>query len=330
MPVRLVNFIAKDASATDPFSAGFLCGDRVADIIRVVTACSEIEAACDPANCRPSALTICASEYCLAAAEKCSEWLAAQDEATIASLSFGRDEVRLLSPVPAPGKVFCLAQNFPSHIGETRQIMHAEPQKPKGGTTPKVFLKPTTNTICGDGDPIPISRNAQFIDYEGEMCVVIGKKCKYVEPQEAGRYIAGVTCMNDVSERDLLLWERTEEGPWDKFFDWLNGKWMDNFAPMGPCLVPAGSLDIDNLELTCSVNGEVRQRGNTSEMIHSAAQTVSYISQMLTLMPGDVIALGTPGGVGKAVGKKLVPGDVVTVEIEGVGVLTNPVVAESA
>jgi 2,4-diketo-3-deoxy-L-fuconate hydrolase len=184
------------------------------------------------------------------------------------------------------------------------------------------------NTVCGDGDAIPITPTAQFIDYEAEVAIVIGKAGKYIAAEEAAEYIAGVTAMNDVSERRLKLWERKDEREWDKFFDWLNGKWMDNFAPMGPCIVPAADVDLDNLVLRGYVNDELRQEGNTAEMFHSAAKTVEYISLMLTLEPGDVIALGTPAGVGAARGTKLVPGDVVRVEVEGVGALTNPVVAE--
>jgi len=189
-------------------------------------------------------------------------------------------------------------------------------------------MKPASNTLCGQGDPILIGRTAQFIDYEGEVALVIGKRGKYIKAAEARPYIAAVTAMNDVSERDLVIWNRQEEREWDHFFDWLNGKWYDSFAPIGPCLVPARDVDVDNLGLKCFVNGELRQVGNTSEMYHSAAHTVEYISHMLTLEPGDIIAMGTPGGVGKAMDKKLVPGDVVTVEVEGVGGLENPVVAE--
>ena len=328
MLLRLVNYLENANQDAAQARTGFLSGDNAVDFDGVRRACSEVKSECDRPECWESALGIAICEACLEAAQKYAEWFEAQDAGTQEGLSLLAEEVKLLSPVPNPGKVFCLAQNFPSHIGETRTIMKAEQEKLSTGATPKVFLKPTTNTICGPGDPIIISRNAQFIDYEGEVAIIIGKECKYVEPEEAEDCIAGVTCFNDVSERDLELWERTEVREWDKFFDWLNGKWMDNFAPMGPCLVSAKHVDVNDLDLRCSVNGEVRQVGNTGEMIHSAAQTVSYISQMLTLQPGDVIAMGTPGGVGKTQGKPLKPGDEVTVEIEGVGVLANPVVAE--
>jgi len=324
MLLRLVMY-ANDNQA----AAGFISGDRVADFERVGAACSDVKSACDCPACWESVLGIITCEACLDAAESYVQWFEELDAATQEDVSYPLGEVTLLAPIPAPGKVFCLAQNFPSHVGEMRKIVRAEVDRLSTGATPKVFMKPTPNTICGPDAPILISPNAQFIDYEGEVAVIIGSECKYVEPEQADQYVAGVTCMNDVSERDLKLWERTEVGEWDKFFDWLNGKWMDNFAPIGPCVVPAKCVDINDLNLTCSVNGEVRQRGNTSEMIHSIAQTISYISQMLTLQPGDIIAMGTPGGVGKAMDKRLVAGDEVSVEIEGVGVLRNPVVAET-
>lgn len=326
MSLRLVNFTT-DPSA-EAFRAGFLSGEVVADLRRIAAACSEVKSPCDCSECWDSALGIAACEACLAAARDYAAWFAAQDAATQDALSTPRAGVKLLAPVPNPPKVFCLAQNFPSHVAEANQHITRAGISVADAMTPHVFMKPSGNTICGDGDPILITPDAQFVDYEGEVAVVIGKRGKAIGRDEALQYVAGVTCMNDVSERKLKLWERAEEREWDRFFDWLNGKWFDNFAPLGPCLVPTADLDVNNLDLKCYVNEELRQTGNTREMFHDVARTIEYISLMLTLEPGDVIAMGTPGGVGAGMNRKLVPGDVVRVEVEGVGVLSNPVAAE--
>lgn len=330
MPLQLVSFVPTPGQGGATAYVGFMSGKYVVGFERVKQACAGVRAQCDLPGCWSSPLAVIQHGACFEAAKGYADWFAAQDPRTQSELGAPLDQVKLLPPVAAPGKVFCLAQNFPSHIGETRNIMHAKKGEVLcGQSTPKVFLKPTPNTICGPGDPIIIGRRAQFIDYEAEICAVIGETCKYVDPEYAMEYVAAVTCMNDVSERQIKLWERDVAGEWDKFFDWLNGKWMDSFAPMGPCLVSTRELDVENLALRCYVNDDLRQDDNTCTMIHSISQTVSYISQMLTLEPGDVIAMGTPGGVGKARGIKLEPGDVVTVEIEGIGRLSNPVVAES-
>jgi 2-keto-4-pentenoate hydratase/2-oxohepta-3-ene-1,7-dioic acid hydratase in catechol pathway len=287
-----------------------------------------VQAGCGCEECWEAPLGILTCGDCLDAARLYAAWFERQDEAMQKGLSLAREDVRLLSPVLKPGKVFCLAGNFPEHVKETAAHKDLEWVAGAQAMTPHVFMKPSTNTICGDGDPIPITRVAQFIDWEAEVVVVIGKRCKYVKAADAASVIAGVTCMNDVSERKLKIWDREKGRDWDRFFDWLNGKWMDNFAPMGPCVVPVEDVDLDNLMVRCFVNGKLEQEGNTGDMYHSAALTVEYISQFLTLEPGDVIALGTPSGVGLVKDVNLKPGDVVSVEVEGVGTLTNPVEAE--
>ena len=160
--------------------------------------------------------------------------------------------------------------------------------------------------------------------------MVIGKEAKCVSAAEADDYIFGYTLVNDVSERKLKVSQARETRAWDDFFDWLNGKWCDSFAPMGPCAVPLADVgDLQNLKLMTRVNGEVVQESSTAHMIFTVAQQIEYISHMMTLEPGDVIATGTPSGVGTARGVALAAGDVVEVEIERIGVLRNPVVVEA-
>jgi 2-keto-4-pentenoate hydratase/2-oxohepta-3-ene-1,7-dioic acid hydratase in catechol pathway len=232
--------------------------------------------------------------------------------------------VRLEAPIPCPRKLFALAGNYASHIQEEGGRARAKLEQ-----TPRVFMKPPSTTVNRPGGPIVLSRHAVWIDWEVELGVVIGRRAKYVEPKDAPKYIAGYTIVNDVSERDFKVRERTKTEGFDQFFDWLNGKWPDGFAPMGPCLTTADEIgDPHNLHIQLSVNGQVMQDSNTGAMTYSCAEIVSFISQWVTLEPGDVIATGTPAGIGKVRGLKLKEGDVVRCEIEKIGVLENAVVRE--
>ncbi|MFO7947197.1 MAG: fumarylacetoacetate hydrolase family protein, partial [Armatimonadota bacterium] len=222
---------------------------------------------------------------------------------------------------------FCLATNYRSHLNESISKKLGGEKTQPDIESPRVFMKPSTNTICGDGAPIAVSRMNAFVDYEGELAVIMGKECKDVSADEAMDYVGGVSCFNDVSERELPI-EREDERDWDQFFDWLNGKWFDNFAPMGPCLVPIRDIsDPHDLQLQTRVNGVLKQETSTGLMSFNIPQIIEFLSGLLTLSPGDVIATGTPAGVGKSDGTNLSAGDVVEVEISEIGVLTNPVVA---
>lgn len=238
--------------------------------------------------------------------------------------AFALQDVKLTAPLQNPRKLFCLAGNYEDHIKESGREVAASQR-----ITPRVFMKPPSNTLCGPADPILICRHAQFMDYEAELAVVIGKTGKYLPVESALDYVAGYMCLNDVSERNLKVRERDSSEPWDAFFDWLNGKWMDHSAPSGPWIVTSDEIpDPQVLDLTLQVNGKTRQSSNTKQMMFTVAELVHYISQMLTLEPGDLIATGTPAGVGKVAGVKLVPGDVVEMSIERIGALRNPVLAE--
>lgn len=273
---------------------------------------------------RPNPLSVLGVLSCPNCRQQARELVAAGEGQRLAL-----DEVRLLAPAPRPGKMFCVAGNYEAHIRESRgKNLSGEVHK-SDSSTPRIFMKPATNTVCGHGDPIWVTRQSHFVDYEGELAVIIGRRAKYLSPEEALECVAGVTICNDISERQLHIWDRPEDRPWDRFFDWLNGKWGDNFAPLGPCAVPLEDLpDLQNLPLRTRLNGEVMQEATTADMIFTVAQLLSYLSQMLTLEAGDIIATGTPSGVGIARGVAMQPGDTVEVEIEGIGVLRNPVVAE--
>jgi 2-keto-4-pentenoate hydratase/2-oxohepta-3-ene-1,7-dioic acid hydratase in catechol pathway len=231
-------------------------------------------------------------------------------------------DVTLRAPLMHPGKILALAGNYRAHRQEGRTPVADSP-------LPEVFCKPVTSVI-GPEEAIRIpGPPVAGTDYEGELGVVIGKQCFHASEQDAYSFIGGYLCVNDVSGRKLDPgFERPQElADRAKFFDWLIGKWPDTFCPIGPYLVTADEIkDPMDLTLVTRVNGEERQRTSTGEMIHSIARTIAYCSQFMTLEPGDIIATGTPAGVGSAKGIFLKNGDVVEVEVTGLGVLRNPVV----
>ena len=240
-----------------------------------------------------------------------------------------REQVKLLAPVPVPGKLFALAGNYVAHIQEGHEGSLAASMNREWRGGPRVFLMPSADTVIADREPVIIPNTATFVDYEAEMAVIIGKAGRHIPEEKALEHVGGLTALNDVSERKLSLWDRGEFAEAYKWFDWLNGKWCDTFVPMGPCAVPLDEVpDLNNLALSLEVNGERLQEVNTGEMIFKVPEIVAYISNLCTLRPGDVIAMGTPAGVGMARERKLQAGDVVAVKLELVGTLTNPVQAE--
>jgi 2-keto-4-pentenoate hydratase/2-oxohepta-3-ene-1,7-dioic acid hydratase in catechol pathway len=236
------------------------------------------------------------------------------------------DFVRLLAPIPRPGKVLALAGNYSEHIKEA-SVHHGYKlglsDSPRQTTTPRPFLMPSTAVIA-PGDTIPWPTYSREVDYELELAVVIGRLARHVEAGEALDYVAGYTIANDVSARSVTFVAGRAQRPWDEFYDWLNGKWADGFCPMGPWLVTADEVpDVQNLKMTLKVNGQVRQDANSAQMIYPVADIVSFLSQIMTLEPGDVICTGTPSGVGVATGNFLRGGDEIECTIEGLGTLTN-------
>ena len=210
----------------------------------------------------------------------------------------GASEVRLLAPV-IPSKVVAVGRNYVAHAQELGNEVPEEPL---------IFLKPST-AVIGPGDPVPLPPQSRRVDHEAELAVVIGRVCRRVTEEEAPAFVLGYTCGNDVTARDLQ----------EKDDQWTRAKGFDGFCPLGPWVET--ELDPSDLEVACRVNGEARQAGRTSAMAFPPAALVSYVSHVMTLLPGDVILTGTPAGIGP-----LSPGDRVEVEVEGIGVLANPVV----
>ena len=236
-----------------------------------------------------------------------------------------RQDVRLLAPVPWPNKLLLLAGNYADHVTEGGG---AAPERET--TTPYVFMKPPTTTVIGPDAPVLIPPNGDFIDHELEIAIVMGAHARFVSPREAEPLIAGYTIVNDISERRLKVDIQRTPRPKDGFFDWLNGKWYDTFAPMGPCLTTADEIgDVTALRMELRVNGAVHQKATPGQMIFSPAELVSWASRLCTLEPGDVISTGTPAGVGSASGRRLQDGDVIEAEIERIGLLRTPVKAQA-
>jgi 2-keto-4-pentenoate hydratase/2-oxohepta-3-ene-1,7-dioic acid hydratase in catechol pathway len=226
--------------------------------------------------------------------------------------AFALDALTLKSPIPRPGKIIAIGQNY---------LLHAAEAKAGASKYPIIFAK-YNNTVIGPGERIVLPKLSQQVDYEGELAVVIGKRCKGVLVSEALTCVGGYTALNDVSARDYQ----------NLTSQWTIGKSFDTFAPMGPALVTADEVaDPQNLNLRVTIGGEQLQSANTRDMIFPVARLIATISAVMTLEPGDVIATGTPAGIGAArtPPRWLRPGDVVRVEIEGIGVLENPVVAEA-
>lgn len=233
-----------------------------------------------------------------------------------------RSLVKLCAPLARPGKIICLAGNYRDHIVESG---YAAPQE-SAIITQQLFLKPAT-AIIGDGDDIVLSSHNHTVGWETELAVVIGKRGKDIPVERAYDHVFGYTILNDVSERRLNsdLENRTKR-EMDGYFDWLAGKWFDGFAPCGPWIVTADEIDDPhNLEIKLTVNGQVRQRGNTRDMIFRIPDQVAYISSIMTLEPGDIISTGTPVGAGVGGDASLHGGDELVCEIEGIGTLRNKV-----
>jgi 2-keto-4-pentenoate hydratase/2-oxohepta-3-ene-1,7-dioic acid hydratase in catechol pathway len=232
------------------------------------------------------------------------------------------DSIKLLAPIPRPNKVIALAGNYSEHIKEAGLALGLS-DSPRRTTVPRPFIMPTT-VVTGPDTEIHWPPYSEQIDYEIELAVVIGKESKCIKPEDALDAVVGYTIANDVSARSVTFAKERAKRPWDEFYDWLNGKWADGFLPMGPYLLTADEVDdVQNLEMTLKVNGRVRQKANTSQMIYHVADIVSFLSHIMTLEPGDIIATGTPAGVAMATGDFLQPGDTIECTIENLGTLTN-------
>lgn len=239
------------------------------------------------------------------------------DPAHLVGCSVPEGNVRLLAPIPRPRKnVFGIGLNYTEHVAESARALDTENKLPK---EPVIFSKPPT-AVIGTGDPIlHQAKVTQQLDWECELAVVIGQTARRVDEASALDYVFGYTVINDVSARDCR-----------RAGQWIVSKGQDSFAPMGPCIVTRDEIpDPQVLNLWTKVNGVEKQNANTSLMLFSVAQLIADISSVMTLEPGDIIATGTPAGVGagRQPPEFMWPGDVVECHVEGIGTLRNPIVA---
>ncbi len=209
--------------------------------------------------------------------------------------------VRLLAPV-TPSKILCVGRNFADHAAETGSDVPKEPL---------VFLK-AISSLLDVGEPVVYPSVSERVDHEAEIAVVIGRRCRFVDASDALDYVFGYTVANDVTARDL----QNSDGQWSR------AKGFDTFCPVGPWI--DSNFDPRNRAVRCQVNDSIRQESNTDKMIFSIPHVIAYLSQAMTLLPGDLILMGTPEGI-----SAVQPGDVMTVEVEGLGVLRNPVISEA-
>lgn len=306
--------LATYQSETGP-RTGAVTGDRIIDLA----------AALDLSGLAPASLAatmqslLAAGPDGLRTAAAAAEW---HQQSGSETFSFGLTDVRLLAPLPNPGKLMCLAGNYADHILEGGGVF---PGKDK--MTPHFFMKPTT-AVIGPDAAIRIPSSTKFADWELELAVVIGQAGRGFSVEEAQSAIVGYTIFNDISARELSFRDNLPMQEGDGFFDWLVGKWLDTFGPMGPWITTADEItDPSILQMQLFLNDELQQDASTGQMIFSPAEALAFITQFITVEPGDMISMGTPAGVGHSKKLRLQPGDRIRGEIAELGILSNPVEA---
>lgn len=258
------------------------------------------------------------------AARRVAQWLSSLSLTERQSLEIPPAAAQLLVPIPRPNKLFLLAGNYAEHIREGGDVA-AE----RAETFPYVFMKPPTTTLTDPGRPIRIPAiSPAAIDWELELAVIIGRRCRGVKESEALDYVAGYTVINDISDRRFRPNPQRKKRDRDAFFDWLHGKWHDSFCPCGPCVLSADALaDPQQLSLQLKLNGRIQQDASTSQMIFPVAAVIEFIASFVTLEPGDIISTGTPAGVGNTTGTYVRAGDQLEATIQSIGTLHSPVTA---
>jgi 2-keto-4-pentenoate hydratase/2-oxohepta-3-ene-1,7-dioic acid hydratase in catechol pathway len=238
-------------------------------------------------------------------------------------------DLKLLAPVLYPGAFYCAGANYWDHLEEMAEIAKrttGTAPSMKKGAEPWFFMKTAAGSIIGTDTPARLPNFSRQVDWEAELGVVIGKKVRNISEQQAFEAVAGYLIVNDLSARDLMKREGT---PF--IYDWIGQKCFEDGAPMGPWLTPAAYIsDPGTLDIKLWVNGVIKQNSNTSRLVHNIAEQVAYLSRHVTLYPGDIIATGTPAGVGMPRGEFLKVGDEVKIEIAELGMLTNRMVADDA
>ena len=308
---RLLSYAAADGSAR----AGLLVGGQVYDLPLTMKEVSGGEPGLGDAS------VIAVLHDWDRARSKIDEIVAAlrADRPDLGKLGRPLAEVKLLAPILYPGVLYCAGANYQDHLLEMtgKSVDKKERQ-------PFFFLKTVAGTIIGPGESIRLPPYSSKVDWEAEIALVIGRAGKNIPCERAMDHVAGFTILNDLSARDL---SRRDDVPFG--FDWIGQKCFDTAAPMGPWITPVdGVPDPTDMAIRLWVNGELKQDSNSGRQVFSFEEQIAYLSRHVTLNPGDVIATGTPAGVGMARGEFLKPGDRVEIEVEGLGVLLNPVAGD--
>ena len=290
---------------------GTVVGDKVVNL----EAALRLSGSGDPSLAESVKSLLAAGPSGLAAARKATAWAQEQDSCLLPLA-----DVSLQPPLPCPGKLLCLAGNFADHILEGGGTF---PGKDK--MIPRFFMKPCT-AVIGTGGTIRIPASTKFADWELELAIVVGRQGRDFTLEEARNAIVGYTIFNDISARELTFRDHLPMQEGDYYFDWLVGKWLDTFGPMGPWITTADEIaDPTRLRMQLFLNDELQQDASSGQMIFSPAEALVFITQFVTVEPGDIISMGTPAGVGHSTKLKLQPGDRIRGEIAELGVLENAV-----
>ena len=294
---------------------GVVDGDQVYDL----ASCLQASGKGDPSTAASVSGILASGPGAIESASEAVAWAQAQGGEELAQ---NIHQVKLRAPIPHPGKLFCLAGNYAEHIMEGGGTFAG-----KEKMIPRFFIKPHT-VIIGHGDAIRVPPSTAWADWELELAVVIGKAGRDIQAKTAHEHIAGYTIFNDISGRELTFRQDLPAQEGDGFFDWLVGKWIDTFGPMGPWLTTTDEIARpDRLGMRLWHNGKLHQDGNSGQMIFSPPEVIEFISQFVTLQPGDLISTGTCAGIGLMKKIKLQPGDHIRGEIDNLGVLENTVEA---
>jgi 2-keto-4-pentenoate hydratase/2-oxohepta-3-ene-1,7-dioic acid hydratase in catechol pathway len=262
-------------------------------------------------------------DFAIKAAQEIAAWAkttGSQNRVPRDLVLYDIDSVRLCAPVPRPSKILCLGLNYASHVKEVKDAHKEAKEVTKTGPDkPFIFSKPGTGAVVGHGDKVIRPLSSKDFVYEGELAIVIGRRCRRVSKEKAYEVIAGYTAVNDVTARDLGIMDIPGL---PGMFDWFRAKSWDTALPMGPCLTLKDEIkNPHGLRLTVKINGQITQDASTDDMTHKIPEIIEFVSEILTLEPGDIIATGTPA----AMRSGLKAGDRIDVEITGIGTLSNTV-----
>ncbi len=308
--MKLATYVVGDA-----VRAGAVVGDTVIDLAGALQRSGRGE----PDLAASVQSLLAAGPDGLAVVQEAVTWAQAQGSG---DLRRPLNDIALMAPLPCPGKLMCLAGNFADHILEGGGTFAG-----KEKMTPHFFMKPCS-AVIGTGGTIRIPASTKFADWELELAVVIGRTGRDFSVAEAQDAIVGYTIFNDISARELTFRDELPMQDGDSYFDWLVGKWLDTFGPMGPWVTTADEIsDPTRLRMQLYLNDELQQDASSGQMIFSPAEALAFITQFVTVEPGDIISMGTPAGVGHSKKLKLQPGDRIRGEIAELGTLENSVAA---